>query len=96
VTSWESLIRCLYHGEFYEEALEQVQAALHMTNDKPIFKFYLSAVYLALGKTKEALLQLENAMGQSPKLLKKIVELDPSILQHQLVADIVARFKKNK
>jgi len=96
VTSWESLIRCLYHGEFYEEALEQVHAALHMTNDKPVFKFYLSAVYLALGKTKEALLQLENAMSQSPKLLKKIVELDPSILQHQLVADIVARFKKNK
>jgi tetratricopeptide (TPR) repeat protein len=96
VTSWESLIRCLYRGEFYEEALEQVHAALHMTNDKPIFKFYLSAVYLALGKTKEALLQLENAMSQSPKLLKKIVELDPSILQHQLVADIVARFKKNK
>ncbi|MGN6419129.1 MAG: tetratricopeptide repeat protein [Pseudobacter sp.] len=96
VTSWESLIRCLYHGEFYEEALEQVQAALHMTNDKPVFRFYLSAVYLALGKTKEALLQLENAMSQSPKLLKKIVELDPSILQHQLVADIVARFKKNK
>ncbi|QEC45673.1 tetratricopeptide repeat protein [Pseudobacter ginsenosidimutans] len=96
VTSWESLIRCLYHGEFYEEALEQVHAALHMTNNKPVFRFYLSAVYLALGKTKEALLQLENAMGQSPRLLKKIVELDPSILQHQLVADIVARFKKNK
>ncbi|MBO9631644.1 MAG: tetratricopeptide repeat protein [Chitinophagaceae bacterium] len=96
VTSWESLIRCLYHGEFYEEALEQVQAALHMTNNKPVFRFYLSAVYLALGKTKEALLQLENAMSLSPKLLKKIVELDPSILQHQLVADIVARFKKNK
>ncbi|WP_127132285.1 tetratricopeptide repeat protein [Pseudoflavitalea rhizosphaerae] len=96
VTSWESLIRCLYHGEFYEEALEQVHAALHMTNNKPVFRFYLSAVYLALGKTKEALLQLENAMSQSPRLLKKIVELDPSILQHQLVADIVARFKKNK
>lgn len=96
VTSWESLIRCLYHGEFFEEALEQVHAALHMTNNKPIFIFYLSAVYLALGKTKEALLQLENAMSQSPKLLKKIVELDPSLLQHQLVADIVARFKKNK
>ena len=96
ITSWESLIRCLYHGEFYEEALEQVHAALHMTNNKPVFRFYLSAVYLALGKTKEALLQLENAMSQSPRLLKKIVELDPSILQHQLVADIVARFKKNK
>lgn len=96
VTSWESLIRCLFHGEFYDEALEQVHAALHMTNNKPIFRFYLVAVYLALGKTKEALLQLETAMSQSPRLLKKIVELDPSILQHQMVADIVARFKKNK
>ncbi|NML23035.1 tetratricopeptide repeat protein [Pseudoflavitalea sp. G-6-1-2] len=96
VTSWESLIRCLYHGEFYEEALEQIHAALHITNNKPVFRFYLTAVYLALGKTKEAMLQLENAMSHSPRLLKKIVELEPSLLQHPLVAEIVARFKKNK
>src|SRR5882724_11020213 len=75
VSSWEALIRCLYHGEFFEEALEQVKAALKITEGKPIFIFYLSAVYLALGKTKDGLVQLENAMSQSPKLLKKLVEL---------------------
>lgn len=96
VSSWEALIRCLYHGEFYEEALEQVKAALSITDNKPIFIFYLSAVYLALGKTKEALLQLETAMSQSPKQLKKLVELNPSILQHQLIVDVLARYKKNK
>lgn len=96
VSSWEALIRCLYHGEFYEEALEQIMAALKNTDQKPIFIFYLSAVLLALGKTKEALLQLENAMGQSPRQLKKMVELNPAILQHQLVVEVLARFKKNK
>lgn len=96
VSSWEALIRCLYHGGFYDEALEQVKAALKITDNKPIFIFYLTAVYLALGKTKEALLQLENAMSQSPKLLKKLVDLNPALLQHQLVVDVLARFKKNK
>ena len=96
VSSWEALIRCLYHGAFYEEALEQIKAALKITENKPIFVFYLSAVYFAMGKTKEALLHLENAMSLSPKLLKKLVDLNPAILQHQMVVDILARFKKNK
>ena len=74
ISSWEALIRCLYHAEFFEEALEQVQAAIRVTNNKPIFIFYLSAVYFALGKSKEGLLQLERAMSKSPKQLKKLVE----------------------
>jgi tetratricopeptide (TPR) repeat protein len=96
VSSWEALIRCLYHGEFFEEALEQVKAALKITEGKPIFIFYLCAVYLALGKTKEGLIQLENAMSQSPKLLKRLVELNPSILRLQSAVDIIARYKRNK
>ena len=35
VSSWEALIRCLYHGEFYDEALEQVEAALKVTEANP-------------------------------------------------------------
>jgi tetratricopeptide (TPR) repeat protein len=96
VSSWEALIRCLYHAEFFEEALEQVQAAIRVTNHKPIFIFYLSAVYFALGKSKEGLLQLEKAMGKAPKLLKKLIELNPVILQYQPVVDIIARHKRNK
>jgi tetratricopeptide (TPR) repeat protein len=94
ISSWEALIRCLYQGEFFEEALEQVKAALKITESKPIFIYYLSAILLALGKTKEALIQLETALHASPKLLKKLIHLNPAILRHQLVVDIIAHFKK--
>jgi hypothetical protein len=53
-------------------------------------------VYFALGKVKEALLQLENAMQAAPRMVKKLVQLNPVILQHQQVVDIVARYKKNR
>ena len=80
----------------FEEALEQAQAALDITNGKPLFLFYKTAILFGMGKTKEAILQLEKAMEKSPKLLKKFIELNPAILQNQQVVDIVARFKRNK
>jgi tetratricopeptide (TPR) repeat protein len=93
---WEALIRCLYKAEYFEEALEQTKAALEITNGKPLFLFYKTAVLFSMGKTKEAILQLEKAMETSPKLLKKFIELNPAILQNQSVVDVVARFKRNK
>ncbi len=93
---WKALIRCLFNAGFYEEALEQVQAALTISNNKPVFIFYLSAIYIALGKQKQGLLYLEKAMSLAPKLLKKMVELNPSVLQYQPVVDVIARYKKNK
>jgi len=96
ISSWEALIRCLYAGGYYDEALEQVRAAMKHTESKPIFIFYLSAILFAMGKTKEGLIQLEKGMSQSPKLLKKLVHLNPAILQNQLIVDVVARFKRNK
>jgi predicted Zn-dependent protease len=76
--------------------LEQVEAALKITNEKPLLVFYKAAILLASGKTKEAMLQLENAMARAPKLLKKFIELHPSGLQNQQVVDVVAKFKRNK
>ena len=96
ISSWEALIRCLYNAEYFEEALDQVEAAIKITNGKPLFGFYLAAVLFALGRNREGLLQLENAMAKAPKLLKKLVELNPVILQYQPVVDIIARYKKNK
>jgi tetratricopeptide (TPR) repeat protein len=96
ISSWEALIRCLYNAEYFEEALEQVQAAIRITGGKPIFHFYLAAVNFALGKSREGLLQLENAMAKAPRMLKKLLELNPVILQYQPVVDIIARYKKNK
>lgn len=95
-TSWEALIRCLYNGGFYEEALEQLQAAIRIIHEKPIFIYYLCAVNFSLGKTKEALLNLEEALNAAPKMLRKLIELNPSMLRHQQVVDVIARFKRNK
>ncbi|MET0244828.1 MAG: tetratricopeptide repeat protein, partial [Flavitalea sp.] len=94
VFSWESLIRCLYRGEYFEEALEQIRSAIKLTDGKPVFYFYLCAVYLETGKSKEALLHLDKAMNKAPRLLKKLVDLNPSILRNQQVVDIIARYKK--
>ena len=96
IAGWEALIRCLYQSEFYSEARQQVVAAMDITNGKPIFLFYLSAILLALGKTKDALLYLETAMRTSPKTLKKLIDLNPSVLQNASVVDVIARYKKSK
>ena len=93
---WEALIRSLYITENYEEAEDQVIAALKFTNNKPIFIYYQSLILFALGKSKEALLLLQKALEAAPKTLKKFVDLNPSVLQNQQVVDIVAKFKKNK
>lgn len=95
-SGWEALVRCLYKAQFFEEAKEQIKAALKLTNSKPIFFYYNSALLFATGKSKEASLYLEKAMEKAPKLLKKFVELNPSILQNHLVVDIIARFKRGK
>ena len=96
LSGWESVIRCLFKAGFLDEAREQVTAALQVTQGKPLFLFYLSHILFAMGRSKEAILYLERAMEKSPRLLKKFVELNPSILQNHQVVDILARFKRNK
>lgn len=93
-SGWELLIKCLYRAGYYEEALEQVESARLSTGNKPVFNFYKAGILLAMGQTKQALLVLEAAMAEAPKLLKKLVDLNGTILQHQQVVDVVARFKK--
>ncbi len=96
VAGWEALIGCLLKGKFYEEAMAQSLAAMKATDGKPIFLFYQSMALFVNGKTKEGLLKLEIAMEKAPKLLKKFIELNPSILQNNQVVDIVARYKKGR
>lgn len=96
VAGWQSLIRCLFKAEFYEEALEQSIAALKVTEGKAVFVFYRSACLFALRKTKEAIIHLEKAMEFSPRQVKKFIDLNPAILQNANVVDVIARFKKGK
>ncbi len=93
---WEALIRCLFKAGLYQEAQEQSLAAINMTEGKNIFVFYYCACLFAVKKVKEALLQLEKAMEKSPRQVKKLIELSPSILQNTQVVDIISRYKKVK
>lgn len=94
LSSWEALIRCLYLGEYYEEAFKQVTVALKITDHKPVFYYYLSAIQFARGKSKEALLQLETGLRLAPRLVKKLIELDAALLQKSQVVELIARYKK--
>ncbi len=93
---WEALIRCLYKAGYFEEGRDQATVAIKILNGQPIFYFYLSAILFALGKTKEAVLQLENAMVKAPKLVKKFVELNPSILQNHHVVEVISKSKRRR
>ena len=96
IKGWKELVRCLYRSGFYEEALEQVSNASRNTVNKPILLFYKSAIYFALGKSKEALIQLDLAMSTEPKMMKQFIELNPSLLQSQQVMDVISRYKRIK
>ena len=95
VSGWEALIRCLFVAEYYEEAMQQSLAAIKIIDEKPIFIYYYSASLFLLGKTKEAIIQLEKAIQLSPKLLKKFIAINPAVLQNNAVVDIIVRNKKN-
>jgi len=93
---WEALIKCLYDAGYYEEALKQLDNAVMMTKNKPVFTYYKALLYFVMGKRKEALLYLEEALTDAPAQLKKIIQINPSMLQHQQVADLILKYKKRK
>jgi tetratricopeptide (TPR) repeat protein len=94
ICGWEALVRCLYLAGMYTQALEQVQQAIRITGNKPLLTFYMSAIYFAMGKSKEGLLHLDKALSKSPKLLKKMIALNPSLLQSPSIVDVIARYRK--
>lgn len=96
IIGWESLIKCLYYEGYFEEALIQVSNAMLITNDKPIFIYYKALLHFAMDKKKQALIYLEEALQQSPSQLKKMLQINPSLLQHQHVADLILKYKKQK
>ena len=95
INGWTELLKCLYNGGLYEDGLEYARFAQEQT-EKPVFMFYLALFQFALGKFKEGMLNLENGMQVNPRLIKKLIEINPSILQHQQVVELISRYKKRK
>ncbi|HPI00397.1 MAG TPA: tetratricopeptide repeat protein [Chitinophagaceae bacterium] len=94
MAGWNELIRCLYVAGYYAEALKQSTIAIKATQGKPIFLFYMAITLLKMNKRKEALLKLEEALQQSPQLVKKIIQLDSTILQNNRIVALISRYKK--
>lgn len=94
MNGWLELLKCLLTGGLNEEGAEYADFAYEQTDQKPIFLFYKSMFLLESGKIKEGIQYLENGMNANPKLIKKFIELNPSILQHQQVVEVIARHKK--
>ncbi len=96
VSGWVELLNCLYKAGLFDDMLDYAIFAYEQTEAKPIFLFYKSVAFFALGKSKEALLQLELGMSQNPKLIKKFIAINPTLLQNRQVVDVIAKFKKSK
>ena len=94
ISGWTELLKCLLHADFFTEGIEYAQFAYEQTDGKIIFLFYKSMFLFADGQSKEAIIQLENAMAENPKLIKKFIQLDPRILKHRKVVEIIAKYKK--
>lgn len=88
IKGWKAMITCLFDAGFMEEALAEADDALLATG-KPIFLYFRAAIILELGKVKEALLLLQNAIDIAPKNLKDFVSLNPAIVQRASVVKLI-------
>lgn len=93
-TTWLALIKGLYMANYFEEALTQIEIARENCGDKAEFGYFRAATLFELGKSKEALLQLEQALKLAPAKVKTFTALNPEYMRRSSVTDLVAKYKK--
>jgi tetratricopeptide (TPR) repeat protein len=93
-TMWLALTRGLYLAAFYEEALVQLEIAKERCGEKGEFRYLQAASLFELGKSKEALIQLEAALRLAPNKNKFFTELNPEFIRRASVSDLIGKYKK--
>ncbi|MCU0388984.1 MAG: tetratricopeptide repeat protein [Chitinophagaceae bacterium] len=96
VSGYDALIRALIKAEEYDEALKHCRVAEEHAIGSALFVFYQSGVLFLMGKTKEALVQLERAMRENPRLFNRLSDLVPGLLQRTQVVEILSRYVRKK
>ncbi|MBL7704926.1 MAG: tetratricopeptide repeat protein [Taibaiella sp.] len=94
--SWLSLIKALYLFGYYDEAATQVKESANFFEPSADFIYYEALILFAKGKSKEAMLKLEDAIEEAPRKIKIIEELQPELLQRNAVIDLISKYKKTK
>lgn len=95
-TTWLALIRGLFFAEHYDEALTQLAVARGNCGEKPDFDYLQAAILFEMGKTKEALIVLEDALQENLSKLKIFTQLNPDYIKRAAVAELIAKYKKTK
>lgn len=95
-STWQALIKALFSIGYYEEALSQLVIAEEHCGHKTEFVFYRAAILLSMGKTKDAVLQLESAMTENSKKINALKYIDKEIMHHPVFAEVLVRYKKKK
>lgn len=95
-STWQSLVKALYAANYFEEALSQLDIATEHCGAKIEFEYYRAAVLLAMGKTKDAVIYLENALTENPKKQTALKFIDKEIMQHPVFAEVLVRFKRKR
>lgn len=93
-STWVALTQALYHADYLDEGLQQLQLAAAHCGDKVEFVYYQSGILLALGKTKEAQYYFEQALERNVRKVSCLNKLDKEILKHPVFSELYARTKK--
>jgi tetratricopeptide (TPR) repeat protein len=91
---WQLLITAMYKNNLLDTALEGVVNARDIVGEKTEWTYYEAAILLRQGKTKQAVLLLENALHENVKKLAVLKQLDEDVVQHPIFANSIAMFKK--
>jgi tetratricopeptide (TPR) repeat protein len=93
-TTWIALIKGLFTAGYFEEALTQIEIARENCGDKGDFRYLQAATLLELGKSKEALIQFEQALKLAPTKVKMFTALNPEYIRRGSVSDLIGKYKK--
>ncbi|HTO15075.1 MAG TPA: CDC27 family protein [Edaphocola sp.] len=91
---WLSYIRALYIFQSYRDVLKKLKEAVEYISLGAEFFYYDALALFALGKTKEAMIRLEDGLQENIKKVKIIEELQADLLQRKSVVDLIAKYKK--
>ncbi len=92
--TWLALIRALYVAELYEEGLTQLDVARNHCGYKADFDYLQAAILFEKGKSKEALIKLEDGLRASISKLKIFTQLNADFIKRNAVAELIAKYKK--
>jgi len=95
-STWQALVKALYMSNYLDEALTQLAIAEEHCGHKTEFIYYKAVILMAKGKTKEAVIYLENALIENTKKVSALAFIDKEIAQQPVFEEVLIRYKKKK